>query len=175
MSATEPLTHVKVRGRHLFIPRSLTKPSSSHTTDFTDGGSVPVMTVPPFRSRQVEASLPTPEECRVLHELLAAAVLSSSCCCCDIDSSAVSTAGYAAEAGGEANFCSPCILPASVATAEWEKPLSPTTELHTNSPIPFPAPFGAAVLPSRCSNAQTMAFAVAVVLLSCTLLRALRG
>ncbi|KPA76564.1 hypothetical protein ABB37_07850 [Leptomonas pyrrhocoris] len=171
MSATEPLTHVTVRGRHFFIPRSLTNASSLHATGYTDGDDVP-MVAKPVLTGQREPDVPTAEEHRVLHELLAAVVLSASCRCGGIDGSLGGTE-FSEDSGGVTNLSPPRTLSATTAAGLNDSLSSSTTSYTAASPEPS-KPSGAPATPSNCAKAQRVAFAVAVILLSCALLRTAR-
>lgn len=170
MSATEPLTHVEMHGRHFFIPRSLTDPSR-RLTDGSDGKDT-ALTTEVAQHDICEADRPTAEERQVLHELLTAVVLSATCRCGDESRSSVEGTGFSDESDGVTNLSSHRTLSATT-VMELEGLPPPSLSSYTQAPSSMPTePLCPPVLPPcNCTNAQTVACAVAVILLSCALLR----
>ncbi|KAL7704654.1 hypothetical protein N2W54_004025 [Lotmaria passim] len=170
MSATEPLTHVEMHGRHFFIPRSLTDPSC-RLTDGSDGKDT-ALTTEVAQHDICEADRPTAEERQVLHELLTAVVLSATCRCGDESRSSVEGTGFSDESDGVTNLSSHRTLSATT-VMELEGLPPPSLSSYTQAPSSMPTePLCPPVLPPcNCTNAQTVVCAVAVILLSCALLR----
>lgn len=194
MSATEPLRHVTVRGRHLFIPRSLASPPSKSTDYVDDDGEGSAL----CRGGRADLDPPSAEERRVLHELLAAVVRTAAGLQCNAaelpdagtDALHAVTAGSFAEAcrtggsprargcGSGRGVAAPVRgeeAPARALTCASPPPPPPQEPTATASPRPAtPTAAAAATVHSpfcSCGHTHAVACTVAVVLLSCALLR----
>jgi hypothetical protein len=176
MSATEPLTHVKVHGRHFFIPRSLTEAPLRCTND--DGNdnfeeipfAIDATLSQRCDDRPSESDLPTAEEHRVLHELLTAVVLSATCRCGGL-AELIDSTDYSDDSEGVTNLPSRRTPSAATAAEMGDLPLtSSSTPTFTKLPV-APEQLPTSSPAHRCANAPTVACAVVVILLSCALLR----
>lgn len=166
MSSTEPLTHVTVHGCHLFVPRSLT--AAPHRLADREGINERHFTAEEeVDDRPASSDPPTAEERRVLHELLTAAVLSATCRCAALDAPMPDATDMSEDSAG---VTQPASHRTSSTLSAAETAGSPSLML-TSTTSPLTRPCHAAVPPCTSANAQTVACAVAVMLLSCALLR----